>query len=100
MRGGVLPLRLGLWPFRRALAALGHELVELGPVLGKAQALEKRDEVALLLFEPPQGFLAIFVERAVAARGAAGRGAAPALRRFRVALAGRLWDLVQCRGDV
>src|SRR5262249_53194960 len=51
----------------RARAALGHELVELGAVLGKAQALEELDELALLLLEAAQRLFAVFVESAVAA---------------------------------
>ena len=56
-----------------AAAALGHELVEFGLVLGVAQAVEELLELALLLFEAAQGFGAVFVEGAVAARGLAAR---------------------------
>src|SRR5689334_429313 len=59
-----LRLRLGAL---RARTAVGHELIELGAVLGEAQALEELDELALLLFEPAQGLFAVFVEGAVAA---------------------------------
>src|SRR3954454_20889125 len=55
-------------------AAVGHGMVELGLVLGEAQALEELEELLLLLFEPAQGLGTIFVERAVAARGALGCG--------------------------
>src|SRR6266536_2539817 len=72
--------RLDLRPGRPAVAAaaLGHELVELGLVLGVAQALQELLELTLLLFEPPQGLGAIFVERPVAARARiAAAGPAP-----------------------
>ena len=57
--------RRGLW----ATAALGHELVEFGLVFGMTQAVEKCFELALFLFEAAQGFRAVFVKGAVAARG-------------------------------
>ena len=50
-----------------AVAALGHELVELGPVFGKAQSLEELLKFALLFLEPMQRIGAIFVEGAIAA---------------------------------
>src|SRR6478672_4067608 len=50
---------------------LCHELVELFLVLGVAQAIEEILEFGLLLLEAPQGFDAVFVEGAVAARGRA-----------------------------
>src|SRR5260370_8187668 len=49
-------------------AVLGQELVELGLVLGEAQAVEEAQEIALLLLEPAQGVGAVLVEGAVAAR--------------------------------
>src|SRR5690606_41081084 len=49
-------------------AALGHELVELGLVLGEAQPLQELLELALLVLEPAQRLGAVFVERRVAAR--------------------------------
>src|SRR5208282_4688804 len=62
-------LRLRLRAFaRRPLAALAHELIELRPILGKAQALEKFLELALFFFEPLQRLAAIIVKGAVAAR--------------------------------
>src|SRR4029077_929123 len=81
------PPRSTLFPYTtlfrsRAGAAIGHELVELGAVLGEAQALEEFDELALLLFEPAQGLYAVFVEGAVAA----GR-AVPAAGTFEALLA-------------
>ena len=48
-------------------AALGHELVEFGLVLGMTQAVEKLFEFALFFFEAAQGFRAVFVKGAVAA---------------------------------
>ena len=51
----------------RAIAALVHELVELGAVLGGAQPVEEVAELALLLVELAQRLLAIFVEGDVAA---------------------------------
>src|SRR5262245_7897309 len=51
-----------------AAAALRHELIELSLVLRHPQAREKILELALLLFEPAQGFLTIFVERPVPTR--------------------------------
>ena len=58
LRGGAL----------RAAAALGQELVEFGLVLGVTQAVEKRFELALFFFEAAQGFRAVFIKGAVAAR--------------------------------
>src|SRR6476646_4864380 len=52
----------------RPVAPLGHELVELGLVLGHAQSVEELVELALLLLEPPQRFGAVLVEGSVAAR--------------------------------
>ena len=37
---------------RRTIAAFGHELVELGLVLGEAQTLEKIAEFALFFLKP------------------------------------------------
>src|SRR3954453_6332337 len=54
---------------RRALAVLRHELVELFLVLGVTQAIKELLEFGLLLFETPQGFHAVLVKGAVAARG-------------------------------
>src|ERR1700755_3165815 len=50
---------------------LRHELVELLLVLGVAQTLEEIFECARLLLKAPQRIHAVFVERAVAARGRA-----------------------------
>src|SRR5690242_14034413 len=62
-----LRLRRGAVFARAAVAHLGHELVELGLVLGLAQPVEKLAELALLLFEPAQCLIAVFVKGAVAA---------------------------------
>src|SRR5215217_915368 len=65
----------------RTLLVLRHELVELFLVLGVTQAIEEILELDLLFFETLQGFRAVFVEGAVAARGRteAEAGKAPAL---------------------
>jgi len=62
-------LRLGLRlrSVTRAIAPLGHELVELGSVLGKAQPLQKLLKLALFFLESSQRVDAIFVESAIAA---------------------------------
>src|SRR5258705_7741231 len=68
---------------RRAapVAPVRHELVELGLVLGGAQAVEELPELLLLVFEAPQSLGPIVVEGVVAARGAPAPGAAEALHR-------------------
>src|ERR1700722_16452365 len=53
----------------RTIPAVGHELVELVAILGKAQALQEFLEFALLVFGAAQRFPAIIVESRVAARG-------------------------------
>src|SRR6202030_1446984 len=53
----------------RTRAVLRHELVELFLVLGVTQPIEEILESGLLLFEALQRFHAVFIERAVAARG-------------------------------
>jgi hypothetical protein len=52
----------------RTIAALGHELIEFRLVLGVTQTVEKLLEFALFFFEAAQGFRAVFVKGAVAAR--------------------------------
>src|SRR5437764_4693445 len=77
---GASALRLGLRAGRagRAAAAVGHELIELGLVLGVAQPLQELLELALLLFEPTQRLGAILIERPIPARSAvAAAGPAP-----------------------
>src|SRR5580692_10857065 len=54
----------------RAVAPVGHELVELGLVLGHTQALEEFAKLALLVLETAQRLGAVVVEGAVAARSA------------------------------
>src|SRR5687767_14738431 len=51
-----------------AVAALGHELVELRLVLRRPQPLHKVAELARLLFQAPQRLLPVLVEGAVAGR--------------------------------
>jgi hypothetical protein len=46
---------------RISVTPLGHELVELGPVLGEAQPVEEFAELALFLLQPAQGVGAILV---------------------------------------
>jgi hypothetical protein len=63
-------LRLGLRlrsVVTRAIALLGHELVEFGPVLGKTQPLQKLLKLALFFLKSAQRVGAIFVESAIAA---------------------------------
>src|SRR5713101_7511198 len=67
-------------------AVLGQELVELGLVLGEAQAVEEAQEIPLLLLEPAQGVGAVLVEGAVAARRFAPFAAEPPSRRLADAL--------------
>src|SRR5690242_18775857 len=50
------------------IAPLGHELVELGLVLGHAQAGEEIAELALFLLESAQRVRAVLVEGTIAAR--------------------------------
>src|SRR5689334_4308169 len=66
---------------RGAIAAFGHELVELGLVLGEAQPVEKLPEFLLLVLETLQGLHAVIVEGAIAAgrREAPGTAAAHAI---------------------
>src|SRR5882724_8089367 len=61
----------------RLATALGHELVELDLVLGVPQAIEECFELALLLFEPTEGFVAVLVKGTVAARTLVAASAPP-----------------------
>src|SRR5262249_29633438 len=61
----------------RAIAPLVHELIELGAILGGAQAIEEFLELALLLVELAQRLLAIFIEGDVAAAAAPAMAALP-----------------------
>ena len=64
------PLRLGLRlrsVVTGAIPPLGHELVELGPVFGKAQPLQKLLKLALFFLKSAQSVGAIFVESTIAA---------------------------------
>src|SRR5579863_693959 len=65
--------RLGLRIRLIGAAALGHELIELGAVLGETQPRQEILELPLLLLETLQCLRAVFVEGAVAA----GRRAEP-----------------------
>src|SRR5712671_2186596 len=69
---------------RRAapVAPVRHELIELGLVLGGAQAVEEIAELLLLVLEAPQRLGPIVVEGVVAARGAPAPGAAEAPHRI------------------
>src|SRR4029078_9903204 len=70
LRGGVR---------RGPVAPIRHELVELGLVLGHAQAVEECAELALLFLEPAQGFRPVLVKSAVAAGGMPRRAVVTAL---------------------
>src|SRR4029079_12239815 len=60
---------LGLLRVRHLpVAALSHELVELGLVLCEAETVEEFAELTLLFLEPAQRIRPILIERAVAAR--------------------------------
>src|SRR5437870_5485713 len=61
--GWLRGLRTLAW---RAVAAFGHELIELRTVLGEPQPLQELLEFTLLVFEPAQGFGAVFIEGAIA----------------------------------
>src|ERR1700730_37003 len=81
-RGRASALRLGFRAGRAgaAAAAISHELIELGLVLGVAQALQEFPELALLLFEPAQRLGAIFVARPISARPGVAAAVAAARR--------------------
>src|SRR5579862_6528747 len=82
-RARACPSSSGLRRRVEAAAAVGHELVEFRLVLRVTQALEKFEKLALLVFEPAQRLVAIFVERAVSAGGRGRRARAPpAIRRL------------------
>ena len=61
------------WPegspeVRGLVAAVGHELIELGLILGAPQTVQKAGELLLLLFEPFQRLGPVIIEGGVAAR--------------------------------
>ena len=62
-----LGLRLRSVVVAGTIAPLGHELVELGPVLGETQPFQELLKLALFFLEPTQRVGAIFVESAIAA---------------------------------
>jgi hypothetical protein len=70
---GGLALDMGLLVLRLAafrgwtVAPLGHELVELGLVLCKAQPVKELAELSLFFLQPLQGVGAILIESAIAA---------------------------------
>src|SRR5262249_61343215 len=80
--------------WRRPVAALGHELVELGLVLGEAEASEELAKFALLLLEAAQSVRSIFIEGAVAAGRPIVPGTAAHARAHPVHLALHTVDLV------
>jgi len=51
----------------RPAPPFGHELVELGLVLGEAQPVQESAELFLLFLQPAEGFRAVLVKRAIAA---------------------------------
>src|SRR6476661_5194135 len=63
---------------RRAVATLGHELVELGAVARKSQSLKELAKFALLVLEAAHRLGPVLVERMVAARGGSPPAAATA----------------------
>src|SRR5262245_11033561 len=52
-----------------SVSTLGHELVELGPILRQSQPFEKLAELTLLFLEPAERVGAVLIKRAVAAGG-------------------------------
>ncbi len=68
---------LGIRACFRLVLAVGHELIELGTVLGETQAFQELTELALLILEALQRLLAVLVEGPVAARGKAAAASAP-----------------------
>src|SRR5262245_42096276 len=79
---------------RRPVAALGHELIELGLVLGEAKPGEELAKFTLLLLKAAQSVRTIFVERAIAARRAVVPGTAAHARAHPVHFALHTIDLV------
>src|SRR5205085_10546873 len=61
---------------RGPVAPIGHELVELGLVLGKAQTIKELAEFALFFLKSAQRVRTVLIEGAIAARGCVIPGAA------------------------
>src|SRR4029453_7543810 len=85
-RGGLIPdtkaaLSGGLWRNSGlglacvgslSVSTLGHELVELGPILRQSKTFKELAELALLFLKPAEGVGAVVIERTVAAGGRVG----------------------------
>src|ERR1700751_4378401 len=67
-----------------ATATLGHELVELGLVLGSTQAIQKFLEFALFILKSTQRLRSIFVESPISTRSPINRATPPTCTLFRI----------------